>query len=99
MPNKRDALATTEDQARALLAARPKLQRNRAWDAKRTRMTYDLPQETIDAVKATQAALAHTFGGDVRVGDVADLLLREGIKRYRAGEMDIHLHPRRLGLS
>lgn len=72
----------------------PKPKRDRAWDAKRSKATYDLPPALIARIKAIADELAAEHqGAKVRVSDVARLLLEAGLDAYEAGELQTELQP------
>jgi hypothetical protein len=79
-----------------VLARRPdkKPTRNRSWDRKRTKATFDLPQDLIDRLGSIAEDLAKEYpGAKVRVSDVACLLLKAGLKEYDAGHVEVELQP------
>lgn len=93
--DRRDPLEPLEE-IPEILADRPKPKpaRDRSWDAKRSKATYDLPADIIDRVRGISEELAAEYpGATVRVSDVARLLLEAGLERYEAGELDVTLHP------
>lgn len=94
---RRDAMRTVTEEALAVLERRPrpKPKRDRSWDRRRSKATYDLPPELISRIREIAKALAAEFGpgATVRVSDVARLLLEAGLERYESGELEIELHP------
>lgn len=90
----RDPLATMEDEARQLIATRKQaVRRDRSWDSKRTRMTYDLPRATIQRVTAVAESLKKDWP-DVRIGDVACIMLEAAANLYEGGHWEILVSPR-----
>ena len=66
--------------------------RDRSWDAKRSKATYDLPSELIQRIKDIAGELGRE-GAAVKVSDVARLLLETGIKQYEAGALKAKPRP------
>lgn len=73
---------------------KPKPRRDRSWDARRKKMTYDLPEGLISRIREIAETLAAKHpGARIRHSDIARLLLEAGLERYEAGELQIELHP------
>ncbi len=66
--------------------------RDRSWDAKRSKTTYDLPPELIQKIKDIAGELGEERAM-VKVSDVARLLLETGIEQYEAGELKAKPRP------
>ena len=66
--------------------------RDRSWDAKRSKATYDLPPELIQKIKDIAGELGEE-GAMVKISDVARLLLETGIEQYEAGELKAKPRP------
>lgn len=74
--------------------------RNRAWDAQRSKATYDLPPELIERIKQIAEELGREHAqATVRVADVAAALLLAGLERYDAGTLEFDLQPVRFTLK
>lgn len=74
--------------------------RNRAWDAQRSKATYDLAPEIIERIKQIAEELSHEHAqATVRVSDVAGALLAAGLERYDAGALEFDLQPVRFTLK
>jgi len=98
MAKRRDAFATEQGEPLAevpqVLRRRPspKPKRDRSWDAKRSRATYDLPPELIERVRIIAGELAKAHPEDkLRVSDVARMLLEHGAEAYERGELELDL--------
>lgn len=70
----------------------PKSKRDRTWDAQRSKATYDLPSELIIRIREIAKELGQD-GVNVKVNDVARLLIEAGLDQYDAGELDVQLKP------
>ncbi len=96
MSKRRNPLEPVEEAAELLVrrSHRPRRGRDRSWDARRSKATYDLPAELIERIReiADELAAEHQ-GARVRVNDVARLLLEAGLERYEAGELATNLKP------
>lgn len=97
---RRDTLKTVAEDARKVLEERPgpKPRRDRSWDAKRSKATYDLPPELIARIKQIAGEIGARYGAKVRVSDVARLLLNAGLERYEMGGLEIEVQPTELRL-
>lgn len=100
MAKRRNAFATEQGEPIAEVPQvlrrrpRPKPKRDRSWDAKRARATYDLPPDLIEKVRAIAGELAEARPeAKVRVSDVARLLLERGVEAYERGELELDLCP------
>lgn len=95
MPKRRDALEPINDIPDVLASRpKPKPKRSRAWDAKRSKATYDLPADLVDRVKRIAEELSGEYANtSVRVSDVARILLEAGIAAYDAGSVKIEPQP------
>lgn len=92
---RRDPLEPVEELPE-ILARRPreKPKRDRSWDAKRSRATYDLPPELIERIRELAEELTEEYpDAKVRVSDVARVLMEAGLAQYEAGELEIDLQP------
>ena len=68
--------------------------RDRSWDAKRTRFTYDLPPELHEELKAVaQEVVARTTLGRLRVSDVVREFLLYALDAYRRGDLMLAVEP------
>jgi len=74
-----------------------KLKRDRSWDAQRSRATYDLPPFVIEEVRRITQEISQNFG-EVRVSDVARLLIEAGIEQYEAGKLSVQPKPTKFTL-
>ena len=70
----------------------PKKPRDRSWDKRRSKMTYDLPPALIARISEIATELGQG-GGKVKVSDVARLLLEAGLEQYEAGKLTPKLKP------
>ncbi len=68
--------------------------RNRSWDAKRSKATYDLPEDVIQWIRDVAVEMGQDYDAKVRVGDVARLMLEFARERYEAGELDERIKKR-----
>lgn len=100
MAERRDAFANEQGEPIAevpeILRRRPSPppKRDRSWDAKRSRTTYDLPPELIERVRTIAGELAEAYPeAKVRVSDVARWLLEHGVEAYDRGELELDLLP------
>jgi len=66
--------------------------RDRSWDAKRSKATYDLPPSLIQRIRDIADELGES-GASVKVSDVARLLLEAGVTQYESGELDVTPRP------
>jgi hypothetical protein len=67
----------------------PKKGRNRDWDAKRTKATYDLPAGLLERIREIAGEIGQANGAErANMNDVARLLLEAGIEQYEAGVLD-----------
>ena len=64
--------------------------RHRSWDAKRNKATYDLPPEVIQRIRDIVEEFKQE-GVNVRVSDVARLLIEAGLEQYDAGTLRVKL--------
>jgi len=94
MAKRRDAFAIPPGEPLAELPeilqrrAHPQPRRDRSWDAKRRRATYDLPPQLIERVRTITQQLAEAHPkANVRVSDIARLLLELGVQAYEQGEV------------
>lgn len=76
-----------EAERRERIRRKPKDEQKKARrDARRNRVTYDVPPEVEDAI----SALAEREG--LSKSGAATLLLAEGVRKYEAGELDLEGH-------
>ncbi len=94
MARRRDVFTTDRreplDEVPEVLRRRPSPPptRDRSWDARRSRATYDLPAELIESVRAIARELADAHPeAKVRVSDVARMLLEHGVEAYERGDL------------
>jgi hypothetical protein len=84
--DRREPLAEVPEFLRRRPTPPPK--RDRSWDAKRSRATYDLPAALIERVRTITGELAEAHPeAKVRVSDVARMLLAHGVEAYESGEL------------
>lgn len=68
--------------------------RDRSWDARRSKATYDLPPELIERIRMLADELTAAYpDARVRISDVARLLLEAGLAEYDAGNISVKLKP------
>jgi hypothetical protein len=72
--------------------------RDRSWDARRSKATYDLPTGLIERIKEITDDLAQQHGAKIKVSDVARLLLEAGLERYEAGDIRVEPQPAKFTL-
>jgi hypothetical protein len=66
--------------------------RDRAWDAQRSKATYDLPPALIQRIQALATELG-TDTAKVKVSDVARLLIEAGLAQYERGLLPVQPRP------
>ena len=69
-----------------------KPKRDRSWDARRSKATYDLPQDLIQRIRD----IATELGDDeakVKVSDVVRLLLEAGLEQYEHDQLRVQPRP------
>ena len=67
-------------------------QRDRTWDAQRSKATYDLPPALIARIQALATELGTTTA-KVKVSDIARLLLEAGLAQYERGQLSVQPRP------
>jgi hypothetical protein len=73
-----------------------RIRRDRSWDARRCRATYDLPPQLIETIHTITQQLTEAHPEvNVRVSDVARLLLELGVQAYEQEEVSADWLPRR----
>lgn len=90
------------DVANQYLAKRPdeKKARNREWDKKRSKATFDLPPELLEEINRIADDLTREYpNAKVRTSDVARKLLEVGLEAYQRGEVNITLEPAKFRIS
>ena len=85
-----DVLKREDEPSRRFSGSRQN--RDRSWDARRSRATYDLPAALIERIRDIAAELGES-GATARVSDVARLLLESGLEQYESGALEVKLKP------